>query len=1379
MQNNSGNSLKPIIRFLFKILFLLLIPTLYFNDYSLLLAREFNFEKLNIRQGLSQNSVYCILQDEQGFLWFGTQDGLNRFDGYKFKIFRNDPEDSTSLAGNWIFTLMQDQSGAIWVGTFHHGLSCFDLKTETFTTYRHAPDDSLSLPNDIVTTLAEAENGDLWIATAGGLSLRQPDENRFQNFPVQPPEIANCSSVIYSMALDSAGVLWLGTRSGLWLFDTGQRRFLPGALWSAFGAILSEAKVYKVYLDKRGIVWVGTEKNGLFRIEPDSKKVTQFKQEPENPASLSSNFIADIYEDSFGQLWIGTFEGLDLFDRQTETFRQIKNDPKNSASLSDDHIRCIFEDKSQILWIGTEVGGANKLLLRDDQFHHLSNNPEDSNSLSYNIITSIFEDRQGFLWCGTFRGLNRIDRMKNEVKRFFPESGNPESVSDVMIGPICQDSRGNVWIGTIYRGLNKYNPETGKFTRFLHDPDNPAGLSNNTIISLLPDGDWLWIGTEGGGLDKLNLETGGFINFPYDPENPNGIAHSDICALFRDSKGRFWIGTRNGLNLFDETQQKFKVFQFNPKDSTTISHNIIYVIHEAKNGILWLGTYGGGLNRFDPETGIFTRFMHKDGLANNLVNGILEDKRGCLWISTTGGISKFDPVSKRFKNYTVNDGLQSNEFNSWAYFQNHRGEMFFGGINGINYFHPDSIRDNPHVPPVALTDFQLLNHSIEINQTEKGRILLSSALNFTESINLNYKDDVISFEFTALDYTHPEKNQYAYFLEGFDNQWNYIGTRRFVTYTNLPHGTYTFHVKGSNNDGIWNETGNSIQLRIKPPYWNTRWFQLLMVLVAILIIITLHWVRIYTFRKKNRQLQEINEKLNEQIIQREKAEQDLLAEKEQLAVTLFSIGDGVITTDTFGNIMLINKAASHLTGWPESEAIGVPLENVFHIIDETTHHRCGSPVDRVIVTHRPLTVDLSYLLVSREGKERIIASNAAPIHDKDQNVIGVVLVFRDVTEKKKYEADILKTSKLESVGILAGGLAHDFNNILTAILGNISLAKIQIDQEDDVYPFLEQAEEASVRAKNLTQRLLTFARGGSPVRKILPIGELIREAVGFALTGTNIHARFEIDADLWPVNCDRNQILQVIDNLIINSIQAMPEGGQVLVKAENLDLQETLMLPISEGPYVNIEIHDQGVGIPEKYLTKIFDPYFTTKHKGSGLGLATVYSIIKNHEGHIMVDSEVAVGTTLNVYLPAVPEESSNKKPEASVKFISGTGRILVMDDEKIVRQIARQLLERCGYEVSVAGDGSEALEMYKQALEENNRFDLVLMDLTIPVGMGGKEAIKFLMEMDSDVKAVVSSGYSNDPIMAHYEDYGFSGVISKPYKIYDLSEVVAEVLNV
>jgi len=510
----------------------------------------------------------------------------------------------------------------------------------------------------------------------------------------------------------------------------------------------------------------------------------------------------------------------------------------------------------------------------------------------------------------------------------------------------------------------------------------------------------------------------------------------------------------------------------------------------------------------------------------------------------------------------------------------------------------------------------------------------------------------------------------------------------------------------------------------------------------------------------------------EEISERKKAEEELAAEKERLAVTLRSIGDGVITTDMEGRVVLLNQVAESQTGWRQEEAFGRSLQEVFCIVEEKTRNRCQNPVDKVLLSGKTEILAAPTVLIRRDNQERIIADSGAPIRDRNGNMIGVVLVFRDITDEQRLSEELLKYEKLKSLGVLAGGIAHDFNNILTGIMGNISLAKMFAQDAEKVRKRLDEAEKASYLARELTQQLLTFSRGGAPVKTTASMAEYVQETVNFVLRGSKLRGKFVIPADVWPVDFDQGQFQQVIHNLVINADQAMPEGGILQVGMGNKTITADEGIALPEGRYVQIWFTDQGIGIPKENLSKVFDPFFTTRPGASGLGLSTVYSIIKRHDGLITADSETGKGATFRLTLPA-----SRKTPpvqeEASVALFRGQGRILVMDDEPIVREVLGEMLTRLGFEVEYAQDGAEAVKIYRVAKKIDQPFDLLIMDLTVAGGMGGLEALERLLEVDPNVRAIASSGYSSDPVMSDFQAYGFKGVMAKPYTLEELSRAL------
>jgi len=513
------------------------------------------------------------------------------------------------------------------------------------------------------------------------------------------------------------------------------------------------------------------------------------------------------------------------------------------------------------------------------------------------------------------------------------------------------------------------------------------------------------------------------------------------------------------------------------------------------------------------------------------------------------------------------------------------------------------------------------------------------------------------------------------------------------------------------------------------------------------------------------------------ITARKRAEEALAAEKEQLAVTLWNIGEGVIVADVRGTISLLNRVAEQLTGWPSRDAIGRKIDEVYRVVDEGTHEPCTSPVALAMQHKTPRKPSRHRILVARDGTERPLGETVGQVRDSNGEIVGIVIVFRDLTADRRIEDELAKSERLESIGLLAGGIAHDFNNTLTVIEGNILVAKENLSTEQKAYGRLVEAEKAAHRARDLTRQLLTFARGGKPIKRIIRLPVLLAESTQFALSGSKTRSEVAIPDDLWPVMADEDQLKQVVNNLVINADQAMSEGGLITLSADNVSLEEEEVLPLPPGDYVRVRVSDMGVGIPKEQIGKIYEPYFTTKPTGTGLGLPVAYSIVRNHDGTIEVESRAGVGTTFTIYLPAC-HEVEQEEGEVMEPGPRGNERVLWMDDEEMIREVGDEMLRILGYRGSFAREGGEALEIFRQAMEQGDPFDAVILDLTTPQGLGGVETIRLLQEIDPDVRAIVCSGYSNDPIMANFWDHGFSGVLTKPFSIKNLDDQIRRAIR-
>lgn len=845
----SKNNFHIYFKFSFLYLFSFILLSMQIH------AQPINFDRISTDQGLSQSTITCIIQDGNGFMWFGTQDGLNKYDGYNFTIFRQNQNDSTSISGNSIFDVKEDCWGNLWIGT-EGGLDRFNKMKNTFVNYKYNNKDPNSISHNYVVYILEDSKKKLWIATnGGGLNLYNRKENRFIHYRHDPNNPNSISSDdIYTIYEDSRNNLWIGS----WHGDLDLLNKDKGTFQHFYfeNRKLSDNIIRKISEDDKKNLWIGTQGDGLYKIDyKNSKeyKIEHFLNDKSNLNSLSGNAIFTVLEDSQHRLWVGTEnEGLNIFDRKGNKFIHFKYDAFDDKSLSHNSVWSIFEDKTGNIWIGTYAGGINLVPRYGKYFNHFKHNPGNKNSLSNNSVTCFLKDSRDNFWIGTDGGgLNQFNQKNGTFKCFNKKNSNLNSNA---VLSIFEDSNRNLWIGTWAGGLNLFNQKSKQFISFTKENSN---LNSNNIFSILEDNNGvLWIGSHWGGLSSFDPLKKQFFN--YTPENSN-LSDNQIRVIFKDSRDNLWAGGTLALNLFNPKEDQFTIYKHDDKNNNTISKGWILTIAESSDSTLWVGT-SGGLNKFNYDSKTFTHYTVKDGLPNDVIKGIEEDENGNLWLSTNRGLSMFDPKKRTFKNYDVSDGLQANEFYNYSHYKSNNGEIYFGGINGFNSFYPEDLIQNPYIPPIVLSDFKIFNKSVEISKDSP----LHKNINEAKNIELSYKQSVFSFGFTSLNYISGEKNQYAYLMEGFDKDWNYVGTKNTATYTNLDPGEYIFKVKGSNNDGIWNEDGTSVKIRITPPFWLTWWFRLLVLMFIVLIIYTIYKYRIRNIEAHRRELErKVDERTSE------------------------------------------------------------------------------------------------------------------------------------------------------------------------------------------------------------------------------------------------------------------------------------------------------------------------------------------------------------------------------------------------------------------------------------------------------------------------------------------------------------------------------------
>ncbi len=826
------------------------------------------FEHLTVEDGLAGNGMWCILQDSKGFLWFGSGDGLSRYDGYEIEIF--DYDGTGKLSANSVWSLLEDHQGIIWIGTNGGGLNRYDPATHTFSDYQHDPNDPNSMSGSTVRKIYESpqEPGILWLSFNGnGLTrfdTREEKYTRYRHDPNNPSSLS--SDLVLAIYEDKNGVIWLGTSRSLTRVNKiNAPGTLPGPLSftnyrndPADPRSLPSGMVLSILEDRTGALWVGGNGWAGF-FDPERKKFTRYRHDSGDPQSLSPGNVISLLEDKAGHIWFGTYGyGLNRFNRATQTFTHYQHDPDDPYSLSNNIVRDIYEDRGGILWVATYGGGINKSIKNKfDLYRHEPNNP---NSLVRNYVTTIQEsgdERDGALMVGTqYGGVTRISWRtgKNpEYTHYQHDPDNPNSLSDNYIRVITESKEhpGVYWIGTFFAGLNRLDSKTGIITPYqIHQHLHP--IKNILAIHESPyEPGILWIGTDGQGLKRLDPKTLNLTDIPVSAgknPTPDGRIILQIYPWpYQDDL--LWARSKFGHSRLVFSPQP----QGSPEDAgqspekvlaryARIQHHVDAfhqtlvntepLIFQSSEGLLWMST-NAGLVKFNSTTEKITVYDVSSGLPDRKVKGFLEDSSGNLWLSTGNGLSRFNPQTETFRNFDVSDGLQGKYFNWGAFHKSRSGKMYFGGRNGLNVFHPDSIKDNIVIPPIVFTDFQIFDKSVKIDTAgKKGGFTMPRHITAADEIVLSHRENAFSFEFAALDYSAPQKNQYAYQMEGFDEDWIYSGNRRFVTYTNLDAGEYVFRVKGTNNDRYWNEEGASVKVIILPPWWQTTWAYLLYALLV-------------------------------------------------------------------------------------------------------------------------------------------------------------------------------------------------------------------------------------------------------------------------------------------------------------------------------------------------------------------------------------------------------------------------------------------------------------------------------------------------------------------------------------------------------------------
>ena len=1270
-------------------------------------APSLRFEQLSLQDGMQQSSANTIMQDKNGFLWVATQGGLHRYDGYEFKVYGTTPFDTTSLSDSWVWAVSESAGGDMWVTTESGGLNRLDPVTGKAVHYRHDPDDSTSISSDRLFYPLETSNGDLWVGSFGhGLNrMLAGKDGQFIHYRHNPDDPNTLSSDnLYWLTEDNEQQIWAGSNNGINRLDpvTGKvTRYLDDQ--SKRPGYNNPLNVLSQYVPpgESGIIWLATG-NGLVRLNYETGEFKRFLIETGSENYNPLNYIHEVRPDPNDNnvLWVaGPGTGVARFDMRTEKFTSYRHDPRDQNSLRDDMVVSLFTDRSGTMWAGTGFEGLNAFNPVAVNFTHIKHDPEDPSSLSPGIAWGVYEDKQGSLWVGTDVGseghyLTRFDGKTRRVQRYRHDRSDPNTLLWASLRCFAEDKNGGFWVAG-GGGLSRLDRVTGRVDRFRQAGPVEVRRRNNIfwLEPLKGSEDTLLIGSFGG-LDKFdtNSETYSSITLSTDTTASEPI----VLSFYQDALKNIWAGTSRGLFRVDPSGKTSHVAEYDAKDTTGISNNNIYCIVERDEepGILWLGsTDGGGLNRFDTRTGTAQHITTKDGLADNTIYGLLVDNNGTLWMSTNGGISNYNPDTKQIRNYGLDDGLMALEYSQNGFFKGKNGTLYFGSGNGVTAFTPEQLKTNEIPPQLAISDVKIFNKSI----AEGGDSTVSLPSPDPQKLTLDYDQNEVTIDFVALHFANSKKNQYRYQLEGFDAGWTEPGTKRSVSYTNLPPGNYTFRVIASNADGVWNEEGASMQISVLPPWYRTPWAYVLFAFLFGLGVFAVDRLQRYRLRKIEKERAVLREaELRAEAENKRRADTEELSKigrtitsslsMDKIIEIVYTNVNALMDAAIFG-VGIYNEKKNRLD-FPATKEEGEKLPAYSNDLDDDNWLSvwCFRNNEEILIGDFDVE------------KKKYISSNVPPIVGKSPaSVIYMPLIQQDRTigvittqsftknayteyhvnllrnlanyaaialdnasayrklnstlgELRSTQQQLVHAEKMASLGELTAGIAHEIQNPLNFV-NNFADVNAELiveiaeeiengnyDEVKDLAKDLKANEDKIVhhgkRAQEIVRSMLQHSRGSEGVKEKTDLNALCDEFLRLSYHGLRAKDK-SFNAD-FRLDLDNK----------LPKVKVVPQDiGRVLLNLINnafhaVNGVENPTVKISTSfanGQVEIKIIDNGSGIPPEIRDKIFQPFFTTKPtgEGTGLGLSMSYEIItKGHDGELKVETEVGKGTTFSILLP-------------------------------------------------------------------------------------------------------------------------------------------------
>lgn len=1036
-----------------KRVYFLLLVMICLSRYVFAQSNHSQFAYLGVENGLPQGTVMAMAQDNKGFLWIGTYEGLSRFDGYEFFTFKHSVKDSSSLPNNIIHDLVVDKSGYIWIAT-EDGLSKFDPKTEKFTNYRNNKKQPKSLPVNYIYSLLIDSKSRLWLGTLSeGLCYYDSQTDSFGKIPVDPNNNTKFpASDVLTMDEDDNGTLWIGTSNGLCQFDPHQKRIVK--IYkndSTQKPNWGENTIRAVHYDKTtDELWLGTQNTGLFRFNPRTGKLKQYPVDEKGVNGPANNNIKFFCEDREKNLWIATqYGGVSCYNRRTGMFTTFRNNPKDLKSLRYNNVIRLFEDKTGNIWV-TFVNGLCVYQKYAKSFTVIRSNPLDPTGLPADAVRAVHEARNGNIWVGTSEGLSFFDKITGNFYTYKNKPNNPKSLSKNDVRAIYEDKSGAIWAGTNGGGINRLDPVKKTFARFQVNPDRKKNtISSNTVWCITQDAEQnIWVGTNNGGLNKFSPQNNRWEALKAEKGKNNSLPVNAVRTLLISRDGVLWVGTLGGgLARYNPVDKTFQIFSKNSPERYGFQSDNILSIHEDHEGILWIGTEAG-LHRFDPLKKECKVWRETDGLINDIVYAVLPDNDNNLWLSTNKGITKFSKTNQTFRNYDISDGIANNEFNRGAYSRLRSGELIFGGVNGLTFFNPSDIKDNPISPEVVLTSLKKYNKVMN----------LDTSISYSHNVTIPESENFVTFEFSALNFISPEKNQYAFKLEGFDKDWNVSGTKRFAVYTNLSGGTYTFYVKAANNDGRWNETAANIQIVIIPKFYNSYWFRVSGGLIIVALVVFFYRRKVKNIRRLQSLLMEQAEAtLQIQQHQQLAEEQSQLLSKTHLQTTLLAEQTERERLYLHTNVELMLTGMNKFAGGDLTVQLSPPHNN--DEIDEMT--RLVNGFNFAVQTIHTLVEQVVELAATVNETNRNVLESSRSMKDAAAIQTSQILHIKEQTQKisDAIEQTVHKIATANVESGKSGSLANSGGNLVFSTIRQMNQVVEIMNQSSTILANLERSGE--------------------------------------------------------------------------------------------------------------------------------------------------------------------------------------------------------------------------------------------------------------------------------------------------------------------------------